>query len=201
MFCVRELIAAKADVNYVSFFTQYGNTPLIQAAYNGHRPCVEELVAARARLTCRLAKVNSFGNMEAIYDSPARNSAVCWAVKGNQREISEFLIEKLLKVPNRTQKTSIIALFSLIKRKIPTIAQAVAYRDRDSFFKEPFREAMYVQNRNNFAESIAGEEVAGLEEMRRQGMLKKFDPIVIYLQKKYGNKSKTPKSQKQCTIQ
>lgn len=198
--CVRELIAAKADVNYVNYFTQYGNTPLVQAAYHGHKACVEELVAARARLTCRLLRVNSFGNMEAIYDSPTRSSAVCWAVRGKHQKISEFLIEGLLKVPNRTQKTSIIALFSLIKRKIPAIAQAVAYRDRDSFFKEPFREAMYVQNRNNFEDSIAAHEVVRLKELQRQGILQKYDPIVIDLQKKYGNKSNTPKSQK-CTIQ
>lgn len=196
--CVRELIEAKADVNPIM---KSRNTPLLQAAYLGHKACVEELVAARARLTCRLARVNSFGNLEAIYDFSARDSAVSWAVRGNQREISEFLIEELFKVPNRKQKTSIIALFSLIKRKIPAMAQAVAYRDRDSFFKNPFCETMCVQNRNNFAESVAGQEAVGLEELQRQGVLKKYDPVVGYLQKKYANNSNTQKSQTKCSIQ
>lgn len=189
--CVRELIGAKADINYI---THNNKTALINAVGWAHKEIVEELIGAGARLRWKGArKVGESGELERI-------PSVLFKAAGNTHApMCELVIEGLLKIPNDKQKLSIIVFLGLMKRKIPLIGQAVAYRDRDAFFKNFFREAVYKQNRNNFAESVAGEEVANLELFGKHAFsFIQQDPRF----KKYFNSSNATQSPfNNCTLQ
>jgi ankyrin repeat protein len=186
--CVRELIAARALVNHV---TNENHTALMQAVSCGHTAIAKELIALGARLRWRgVKRMNSVGEFEEV------PSVLYWATRNN-REVGELVVEALLKVPNEKQKLSIITFFGLIKRKISAIGQSISYRNRDSFFKGPLSEALRTQNRNNFAESVAGEEMAKLK-LFYKGFA---PPTQIYLLNKYANAPNTTQSQSKCSIQ
>jgi ankyrin repeat protein len=189
VFCVRELIAAKARVNYV---TNNNYTALMHAARCGHKGTAEELIAADARLRWRgVKRVNSLGNLEEI------PSLLYWSTRSNRLEMSELVVEALLAIPNQKQKSSIIAFFALLKLKGQKLECREPYRKRDFFFKDHLSKAIYEQNRNNFAESVASEEVAKLELFSKNMAC----PIQSSLLKKYANPSNTQKSQTICSIQ
>jgi ankyrin repeat protein len=136
--CVRELIAAKANPNYC----RDGRTLLMLAAGFGHAACAEELIAAGVRLNFR---------------DPEGRSVFDWAARSEHHKICNLFADVLLRVPNQRQRTSIIILFALMKRKAADMRQRELYRNRDSFFRAFLRASVYAQNKNIIADMVAGE--------------------------------------------
>jgi ankyrin repeat protein len=178
--CMRMLIDAKADVNKMA---DYGATPLIKAAGNGDRDCVKMLLAAGALVNPKDSHIGSALDISAL--------------KGHM-QICELLVEALLKVPNKKQSAPIITLFGLIKKKFSfTYNTRELYRNRDVFFKNLFCMAIEAQNRDNFAESLAGMQVKKL----RSDPLPQYKFVGDFLFEIYKSNGKASKSQSKCTLQ
>lgn len=177
--CMRMLIDAKADVNKIA---DYNVTPLIEAARSGNRAGVRMLLAAGARATAQGDRI----------DTALDIAALRWDI-----QTCQLLVEALLKMPNKKQRASIITVFGLIKRKFSGMHSRALHLNREVFFGDLFRRAIEAQNRDNFAESVAGKQVNKL----------KADSVAQYkmagnsLSALYGNRGKASKSESKCSIQ
>jgi ankyrin repeat protein len=143
--CLQILIARKAQINQPNI---YGSTALMQAAQHGELPCVKALIAAGAQLNL----ANNAGW-----------TALMNALYGGHTSTCELLVNAMLWIPNQKQKTKIVTFLGIAKfRKYLRTIQLDAYLRNE--FKAPLRALVYEDNKENFASSIAYQELMKIKE-------------------------------------
>ena len=159
--CVQILIAAGAQANHKNV---YGTTALMRAAEYNILPCAKALIEAGAQVN--------------LADKHGWTALMLAAHRGNQ-PFCELLVERMLWIPNQKQKTKIcIFVDSLKKQK----AMSELYRNCKALFKRHLAQAIYEQNRNNFANSIAYQELIRIKALRLmctkqiEVLLEKYNP-------------------------
>jgi len=167
---VERLINTRAPIDYANFS---GTTALMYAAMHNHIPCTQALITAKAQ-------VNQVDN--------GNQTALAWAAANSHQSISELLVEAMLWTPSQKQKTKICIFIDCLKKQR---ALWEIYRIRKDLFKNHLAQAAYEQNRNDFANSIAYQQIAKLEDY----------PIKIALLEKYNPEPATPDSQSWCSVQ
>ena len=186
---LKELIEAKADVNSTG---EYDNTALMIAADFNHIPCVQALIEARAninqsntygdtalnrsalnqRLFCVQALINANANVN--HPNNCGNTALSWATTWKHVSISEALAEAFLHLPNAEQQKKIVILLGLNKcrNKLNSLGFGKNFA---SAFKPYLRAALYDQNKHDFENSIACQEVNKLKDgLIKRNLLEKY---------------------------
>jgi ankyrin repeat protein len=195
---LKQLIEAKADVNSTG---EYGNSTLVLAIRNNHLPCVEALIAAKAdvnlknenrytpltqavmckKLSCVQALIAA--NVHINQPDPFGHTPLKEAARNGSQSICEALAEALLCLPNAEQQEKIVILLGLNKCRNELNSLGFG-KNFASAFKPYLRAALYNQNRQNFQNSIAYQEINKLHS----SSLSLSGPIKKHLLEKYSNK-------------
>jgi ankyrin repeat protein len=186
---IERLIEAGAPINYTE---SYGMTALMRAVNGTNLNCIKALIAAGAQVNM----ADTYGwtavlfatkyqpqFLETLIAAGARVNhatylgwtALKHAVFMVNRPICELLAERMLWIPNKAQKVQMLTLIGLIKfRKILCLPGLDANLRNE--LKTPCHAAVYEQNKNNFVNSIAYQEIAQLRESNtKKALLEKYN--------------------------
>jgi ankyrin repeat protein len=177
--CMQTLIAQKAQINQTNI---YGSTALMRAAESGHLPCVKALIAAGAQdnLATQLNWI-----------------ALTHAINNSNQTMCELFVERMLWIPTKDQKAKIITFLGIAKFRKSLCLPELDANLRNQF-KAAWPTAVYEDNKKNFANSIAYQE---LDKIQKSGAMQNplGRKIIEDLFEKYnpgGNSSKS-----KCTVQ
>lgn len=196
--CVQALIPRGAKVDQAD---KSGLTALMGAAEKGYLPCVQALIGAGAKVdhvdnygwTALMFAVKSHNHdvLQALIASGARanlankcgTTALKYAVLSNDflpipkdllLSTCELLVEAMLRIPNQKQKTQMVKFLSCLKHRRQGLREID--RNRKEFFETAFTQEVYFQNRDNFAKSVAYQEIAKLPEGPiKKALLEKYN--------------------------
>ncbi len=149
---IAPLIAAGAQVNSAD---KDGITALIMAATNGHLKCVCLFIAYEARVNLAdnrgltaLMYAATFGHIDCVQE----------LMGAEVQENSADLVEKLLYVPNDDQIMSIITTLGCLSLRHRR------RRDDVTSISRAFKGEIYLYNKRNIPQSVAGQALATLPE-------------------------------------
>lgn len=165
--CLEMLIAKKAQINQIN---KYGSTALTRAAEYDRLPCAKALIAAGAQVNL----VNLSGwtpLMRAIYHSNYDDSPMC-----------DLFVDAMLCIPNKEQKAKMVTFLGINKyRKNLGLDRNLRHE-----LKNIWPLAVYENNKENFADSIAYHELMLIQRSREMGgylcqhriaaLLEKYNP-------------------------
>lgn len=160
--CTQALIKAGAQVNHKNIS---GCTALHWATANGNLSSVQTLIAAKAH-------INSMDNNG---HTPLWNAAE--SINAEEIIICEELVNALLKLPNKTQKQSILTFLGCGTKQKELFRIYQVPKDIARLIAKLMLEACEQKNRTNFVGSVASDEVDKIEnESIKNNLFKKYNP-------------------------